>query len=237
MTHLNLLKTVLAYSFVGAVSVTLAVYLSTLFLRPGATQTVIKLQPQNSTAQPPSAASPRPEEFSRPSDLAEPSESDTEDNFEPPENRNEGKPAADDNSTQSQENSATQVSDQEAGGAAQLLQQFFGVYDYKPEGRRDPFRPYLGAISTQGSVQGPVLPLQRFDLDKLQIMGIIWDVVDPKVMFRDPTGKVHIVGLETKIGRNNGYIKLIREGEVIIVEPVEDQGKILYSTRVLKLLR
>jgi type IV pilus assembly protein PilP len=86
-----------------------------------------------------------------------------------------------------------------------------------------------------GNVQGPQLPLQRFDLEQLRVIGIIWDVNNPKAMIIDPTGRGHIVAPKSRIGRNNGYILEIREGEIIVTEPLSKEGKITYLTRVIKI--
>ncbi|MEO0335779.1 MAG: pilus assembly protein PilP, partial [Pseudomonadota bacterium] len=80
-----------------------------------------------------------------------------------------------------------------------------------------------------------LLPLQRFDLDQLNLLGIIWDISDPKAMFKDPNGEIHIVGLEERIGRKNGYIAVIREGEVVVVEASRRKGEVIYTSRVLRM--
>jgi type IV pilus assembly protein PilP len=116
------------------------------------------------------------------------------------------------------------------------LPAFLAPFNYDPRGRRDPFvPPAVDRPLSQGVVRGPFLPLQRFDLDKLKLTGIIWDVMHPKAMITDPEGKVHIVGPNTKIGKNNGYIAVIREGEVVVVETSEDEGHLLSSSRVIRL--
>jgi type IV pilus assembly protein PilP len=115
---------------------------------------------------------------------------------------------------------------------------FLQRFNYSAEGRRDPFQPYEELqLSVSGEVLGPLLPLQRFDLDQLKLVGIIWDVADPKAMFLDPSANVHLVGKDDRIGRNNGYIAVIREGEVVVIEATQGAEEILYSSRVLRLSR
>ena len=110
-------------------------------------------------------------------------------------------------------------------------------FDYQARGRRDPFvKPNVDKPVAEGNTHGPFLPLQRFNLGDLKLTGIIWDVNRPKAMIIDPESKVHIVGPNTKIGKNNGYIAVIREGEIVVVETLEEEGKLLSSTKILRLL-
>ncbi len=119
-----------------------------------------------------------------------------------------------------------------------FLQGLRDPFDYDPRGRKDPFaQPILDRPVAQGAAQGPLLPLQRFDLARLKLIGIIWDVKRPRAMINDPEGKVHIVGPYTKIGVKNGYIAVIREGEIVIVETVEENGRLVSSAQIVKLAK
>ncbi len=118
------------------------------------------------------------------------------------------------------------------------VQSFMEPFIYDPKGRRDPFRPYSEYRPDEGEISGPVLPLQRFDLDQLKLIGIIWDVSDPKAMFLDPNSKVHVVGKEERVGRNNGYVATIREGEVVVVEALRRrENETLYAPKVMRIER
>lgn len=115
------------------------------------------------------------------------------------------------------------------------LESFLEPYIYDPKGRRDPFKPYVEAKPEETDVSGPLLPLQQYDVDQLQLVGVIWNVNDPKAMFIDPKKQVHVVRRDERIGRKNGYVAVIREGEVVVVEAVNVNGDLMYSTRVLKI--
>lgn len=107
-------------------------------------------------------------------------------------------------------------------------------YEYLGGDKRDPFLPYEGASSAV--VNEPSFPLQKFDLDQLKVVGVIWKVKNPKALILDPTGKSHFVSVNARIGRNNGYIAKIREGEVVVVESFSDpDGRVSYQTRMIKL--
>ena len=125
--------------------------------------------------------------------------------------------------------------------SAAMLKKFLRQYEYPLEGRRDPFQPVTLSLKNQIAASkgsegsSPLQPLQRFDLDQLDLLGIIWNVNKPKAMIKDPSGKVHFVSKEAKVGRNNGYIARIREGELVIVESFKDRNKTFYQTRVVKI--
>jgi type IV pilus assembly protein PilP len=118
-------------------------------------------------------------------------------------------------------------------------------YQYEPTGRRDPFKPFGESQATlapeiieQLETEKPKEPLEAYDIAQFKLVGIIWNVNDPKAVVRDPGGKVHTIRKETKMGRNNGFVAAIREGEVIIVEPAVSEGGMQTAiTRVLNLKR
>lgn len=115
-----------------------------------------------------------------------------------------------------------------------LNQTLESVYDYDSRGKRDPFQPYFGQTElTPGAEIGPITFLQRFELKELKLIGIIWDVSRPKAMIADPSGGVHVIEVNAKIGRNNSYVGAIREGEIVVVEPFDDDGKKSYNTKVI----
>jgi type IV pilus assembly protein PilP len=120
-----------------------------------------------------------------------------------------------------------------------FLQGMMDAFEYDPRGRRDPFvQPVLDRPVPMGAKHGPFLALQRFDINTLKLVGIIWDVKRPRAMITDPGGKIHIVGPNAKIGPRNGYIAVIREGEIVVVETVEGEGgRLASSAQVIKLAK
>ena len=111
-------------------------------------------------------------------------------------------------------------------------------FDYDPRGRRDPFaQPVSEVPMTPGAVRGPLLPLQEFEVAQLRLTGILWDVRHPKAMIKDPSGKLHIVGPNAKLGPHNGYIAVIREGELVVVETIEQEGRLVSTAQVVKIAK
>jgi type IV pilus assembly protein PilP len=120
------------------------------------------------------------------------------------------------------------------------LQSYLEPFIYDAKNRRDPFHQYFEPGtpgSGEGEFQGPLLPLQRFDLDDIHLIGIIWDVREPKAMFMDPNSQVHILAREDRIGKNNGFLAAIREGEVVVIETIRTRGETIRTTRVIKISR
>lgn len=120
-------------------------------------------------------------------------------------------------------------------------------YTYDPTGRRDPFMPFgAKSVLAQPMPMAPSVPnslippsensLTLFDLAQLKVVAIVWDVKDPKAMILDPKGKLHMLHKDSPIGRNNGFVYTIREGEVVVIEPVQnDSGVQSAMTRVMYL--
>lgn len=118
------------------------------------------------------------------------------------------------------------------------LEGFLEPFIYDIVNRRDPFLPYAEYVPPEDS--GPpraLSPAQRWDLEQLKLIGIMWDIKDPKAMFLDPEEEVMILGRDESIGNRNGYIAAIREGEVVVVEAIRKRGDIIYRTRVLRIER
>jgi Tfp pilus assembly protein PilP len=111
-------------------------------------------------------------------------------------------------------------------------------YLYDPTNKPDPFYPFwLSPKKSGGSLAAKDLvlidPLQQFELDQLKVVGVFWGIQKPKAVIRDPTGKNHYVYLDTKLGKNNGYVIAIRESEVIVVEATRDEDKVTKHTKIL----
>lgn len=149
------------------------------------------------------------------------------------------------NETMIDPSTGTPVPEEEAAQAAMpappqedpMFEGFFEDIGYSPVDKRDPFLPYLSPAQRLTQAPDiPLEPLQRFALNQLKLVGIIWDVGTPKALIEDPSGKSHIIVENTKLGEHLGYVAAIREGEVIVVEQLIDQeGRKSFQTKVLKL--
>lgn len=109
-------------------------------------------------------------------------------------------------------------------------------YVYDPSGRRDPFLPAnITPLNSADKNQSPVIPDQRPQGDAellanpdpllayysrdYRLVGVLWDVRQPKAMIRDPNGGVYTLKVKTRLGREGGAVAAIRENEVIVAFP------------------
>jgi type IV pilus assembly protein PilP len=118
---------------------------------------------------------------------------------------------------------------------------------YDPTGRRDPFKSFMMTPKIESPLpleqlaqptQAPKQSIPSFlmrpsegsndtlegsDAGAFKLVGILWDVHDPKAMVRSPRGKVFLVRKKTRIGNSNGYVAAIREGEIVVIEVSESE--------------
>jgi type IV pilus assembly protein PilP len=108
-------------------------------------------------------------------------------------------------------------------------------YTYNPIGKRDPFKSFLAEEIAPGS-QKALTPLQRFDIDQLGLIGIIWGISTPRAMVTTPDQKGYVVQKGTLVGKNWGKVSRITQDEVIVSEEYRDfEGKLIVHEIPLKL--
>jgi len=90
-------------------------------------------------------------------------------------------------------------------------------YSYNPIGKRDPFRSFLN-FGVRDERESPRTPLQKFEIDQYQLVGIIWGVERPRALVEDPEGVGHVMEIGTYIGRNWGKVTQVTSGEVVVTE-------------------
>jgi type IV pilus assembly protein PilP len=90
-------------------------------------------------------------------------------------------------------------------------------------GRRDPFRPFT--LNRRVSSERPrenLSPLERYDVGQLKLVGVVWQAKEPNALVEDSVGLGYIVKIGTPIGANDGKVKAIKAGEIIIEESYVD---------------
>jgi type IV pilus assembly protein PilP len=121
------------------------------------------------------------------------------------------------------------------------IESFMEPFIYDVVNRRDPFLPYAEYVPSPADGDGgpsrPMSPAQRFAIEELKLVGVMWDVKEPKALFQDPESEILTLGRDDSIGNRNGYIAAIREGEVVVVEAIRKRGDIIYRTKVIRIER
>lgn len=116
-------------------------------------------------------------------------------------------------------------------------------YVYNSEGRRDPFEPYRSvraaletSVENRGAKQeSDLTPLERWELDQIRIIAILWDGQNPRAMVLTPEGTSHTVTRGVKIGRNFGVIRDIKEGAIVVAEKIFVNGKAKTEIQTMEL--
>jgi Tfp pilus assembly protein PilP len=127
-------------------------------------------------------------------------------------------------------------------------QDYFPSFIYDDRGRKDPFAPRLKGSSkfTQPTLDDSPEPtaaeriragLAKFEVASLTLTAILIGKQNrPKALIKDPAGTVYVIHENDIIGRNNGVVKKIRQGQVVILEYRDQpEGDRLYTTQVLSL--
>jgi len=144
-----------------------------------------------------------------------------------------------DNKTPTQDKSGNFSSQENGISPAATTNQVFETsieYRYEPVGKRDPFRPFRDSKVGIGQIRTTTRslePLERFDIKTLEVVAIVWDNSKPKALIQDPEKGIHSVIKGQRIGTNEGYIAEIREGEIVIVELFDLNGKIVKEPFVM----
>lgn len=93
------------------------------------------------------------------------------------------------------------------------------AYYYNPAGKRDPFQGFLNKSRDAATkVADDAPPLQRWDVEKFALKGVIWDTASPRALLLDPDGLGHVVHVGTYVGRNWGKVSAISPAGVVVTE-------------------
>ncbi len=108
-------------------------------------------------------------------------------------------------------------------------------YVYNPIGKRDPFRSFLSAGPKEDD-DTPRTPLQRYDLDQYQLVGVIWGIDRPRALVQDPENLGHVVEIGTYIGKNWGKVTQITSSGVVVTEEYQTMdGELVVNEIPMKL--
>jgi Tfp pilus assembly protein PilP len=86
------------------------------------------------------------------------------------------------------------------------------------DGMRDPFRPLTLRTKVTNRARENLSPLERLDLAQLKLVGIVWDIKEPRAMVEDGAGLGYVVKVGTPIGSNDGTVKAIHRNQIVVEE-------------------
>lgn len=95
-------------------------------------------------------------------------------------------------------------------------------YSYDSTGKRDPFRSFMWERPDRMSAQAAAGPLEKFDLNQLEVVAVVWRTGNARALVEDPSGESHIVGEGTAIGKNQGHVVRIDDDSVVVKETYVD---------------
>jgi Tfp pilus assembly protein PilP len=93
---------------------------------------------------------------------------------------------------------------------------------FSPTGKRDPFSPPKSPTKSNPQARENLSPLERVEWGQINLVGIVWDVQEPRALVEVPeagdTSRGYIVKVGTPIGRSEGKVKAITRNEMIVEE-------------------
>jgi hypothetical protein len=107
------------------------------------------------------------------------------------------------------------------------------TWTFNPVGvKRDPFQAPASREHEETN------ELLLFDLNEVNLVGIISGMGPPQGMVVLPNGSTHVVQVRDRIGRHNGRVHKITSSEVVVKESFKDfQGRVQFSFAKLLLAK
>jgi Tfp pilus assembly protein PilP len=88
---------------------------------------------------------------------------------------------------------------------------------------RNPFKPFITkAVVNVADDSRPKSPLEKYDINELKLIAIIWGIKRPTAMIEDPDGTGYVVKKGTFVGDKKGRIVKILKDKVIVKEKYRD---------------
>jgi len=102
--------------------------------------------------------------------------------------------------------------------------------------QRNPFKPFIMKMTERPAVVTPKTPLQKYEVEQLKLIAIIWGMDTSVAMVETPDGKGYSIRKGDFIGNRDGRVKRIEKNRVIIEERLtETGGEVLTNELVIQL--
>ncbi|MFN8944066.1 MAG: pilus assembly protein PilP [Pseudobdellovibrionaceae bacterium] len=121
-------------------------------------------------------------------------------------------------------------------------------FEYDPIGKRDPFKSFIRVVKAADAPLAKTTkivnkkkieievtdPLLKYPLEGYKVLGILSNTSNPRALV-EIDGKTYVMYRNMKLGRNNGVIREIREGELVVSEQIEIDGRVRQETKLLQI--
>lgn len=102
--------------------------------------------------------------------------------------------------------------------------------------RRNPFKSFIVKATERAAVIVPKTPLQKYEVEQLKLVAIIWGINNPIAMVETPDGKGYKLKKGDLIGNRDGRVKRIEKDRVVVEEQsTEASGEVRVSEFEIKL--
>jgi len=95
---------------------------------------------------------------------------------------------------------------------------------FRIKSTRNPFKSFIQvkAHVPAGEPKKFLTPLQRYGLEQLKVVGILWSGRTSKALLEDDAGKGYVVSTGDAVGNRGGKVAAIKKDHIIIQEPSTD---------------
>ena len=109
-------------------------------------------------------------------------------------------------------------------------------FSYDSAGKRDPFEALTEVRKPVMPTFAVTTPLQKYALNQLRVIGVIWGKGEPTAMVNAPDGKSYILKKGIKAGKNDGTVIDINKESIVVEEKFYDfSGDVRVSTQSIPL--
>lgn len=90
-------------------------------------------------------------------------------------------------------------------------------------GWRNPFKPFITKVVEKNEDESrPKSPLEKYNVNELKLIAIIWGIKRPTAMIEDPDGIGYVIKKGTLVGDRKGKVVKISKDKVIVKERFRD---------------
>jgi len=106
----------------------------------------------------------------------------------------------------------------------------------KLKSQRNPFKTFIVKSTDRPTVVTPKTPLQRYELDNLKLVAVMWGMNSPIAMVEAPDGKGYKIKKGDLVGSRDGRVKRIEKDRVIVEERfTEANGEVVTNEFEIRL--